>query len=74
MAVQVVDAVSISDGKAVASYVMRALEHDAPSLALYCVDACKLEFKLVSIWLHRAFVRYLVCQLGKCGCMCKVQV
>ena len=39
MAVQVVDAVSISDGKAVASYVMRALEHDAPSLALYCADA-----------------------------------
>ena len=34
MALQVVDAVSISGGKAVASCVMRALEHDAPSLAL----------------------------------------
>jgi hypothetical protein len=34
MAVQVSDAVSISDGKAVASCVMRAPEHNAPSLAL----------------------------------------
>ena len=35
MAVQVVDAVSMFGGKAVASSVIRALEHDALSLALW---------------------------------------